>query len=347
MVKLIQINDYTQRYEKIKALIQEKTVKKLQLHYSDDIVTSVNSVLLKKLNSSSYSLEIFLLDITWQISGEIPTEIELAELFFPIKLFFIGTVYQDKLLDSPSSVKPKELVTTLGANNCLLFGNILYCDAIIFLIENLAPLGIKIEQKEIIEFLNKLVSNVMSTEINRRNNIGKILSLEEFFTIWRKLNPYIYFIKLGCLLGGSETFASKVLLKIAENIMIVSRINKEISETYGLLGDLNEKLKVKPPPLPITLAYESANPEEKKELEKAVQELSTNVVKSTSSNEMEEEPIKVLVKYISKYNAIVEALHIHQELIQKTEEFATQISNPNHHKLLNKFIDSMKIINHK
>ena len=125
--------DYWIRAKKAKLLADKKARERLSnLNYSKDVIQAFD--LVDKPNSTSGSLGILLMDIAWQISGNNPSENELASSFFPIYSFFLGTVYQDDLLDSLGMANSRTLVETLGVPTCLIMGNILFCVALLSLL---------------------------------------------------------------------------------------------------------------------------------------------------------------------------------------------------------------------
>ena len=261
--------DFWIRVKKAKILADKEVRERLSnLNYSKDVLQAFDLVQTPQSETTNISIALVLMDIAWQTSGNIPSENELARVFFPIQNFFLGTVYQDNLLDSLRTESPRELVEILGVPTCLIMGNILYCEALLSLLE----IKESRNNNKILQLLNslgKLVHNVMEAEIYRRNHIGKILPLTGFFRVWRHLTPNTTCIEIGGILGNSDRKKIQILTEIGGNISLLNRINKEISEMYGLRGNLQELLRYKPPPLSITLGYDSASHSEKKELEKA------------------------------------------------------------------------------
>ncbi|MFX0060747.1 MAG: hypothetical protein ACFFC7_01020 [Candidatus Hermodarchaeota archaeon] len=100
---------------------------------------------------------------------------------------------------------------------------------------------------------------------------------------------------------------------------------------YGLGGSLQKRLRNKPPPLPVTLGYDSASFSEKKELEKTIEHLSSmnNKETGTGTGKMIKD-IEVLIDVVVKYDAISNALRIHSEIIKETREKIAQLSNSEH-----------------
>ena len=322
--------------KKAKMLTDDKIRERLRgLSYSTDVLHAFNMVSTPDSASETISLGIVLMDIAWQISGNSVQSIyDLANAFFPIECFFLGTVYQDDLLDSQNMDPPRTLIKALGVPTCLIMGNILYCEGLLSLIELAEGRDETIHL--LLDSAEKLVRHVMESEIFRRKHIGKILPKKEFFRIWRRLTPNRICIEIGGILGNSDKKEIQTLIEIGPNISLVSRIVKEISEMYGLKGRLEEKLRNKPPPLPVTLAYESATTSEKKELNDAVKRLTypeTNTMENSTD-------IQILIDLVAKYNSISTALEIHRDVVADTKENIAQISNSEHKVVLNRILGS-------
>ncbi|MFX1251982.1 MAG: hypothetical protein ACFFCZ_10270 [Promethearchaeota archaeon] len=331
--------DYWIRSKKAKALADANARERLKNHkYSKDVLQAFDLVQTPQSETANISIALVLMDIAWQISGNIPSENELARVFFPIQNFFLGTVYQDNLLDSLRTESPRELVKTLGVPTCLIMGNILYCEALLSLLEvNGSRNNNKVLQ--LLNSLEKLVRTVGETEIYRRNHIGKILPLKEFFRVWRLLNPNTACIEIGGILGNSDRKKIQILTEIGSNISIMYRINKEVSIMYGLRGSLQEQLRNKPPPLPVTLGYDSASLSEKKELEKAIEHLSSMNNKGTGTGKMNKD-IELVIDVVVEYDAISNALRIHSEIIKETREKIAHLSNSEHQTVLNGLLEA-------
>jgi geranylgeranyl pyrophosphate synthase len=331
--------DFRIRARKAKLLADRKARDRLSsLNYSKDVIQAFNLVDTSNSASETISIGIVLMDIAWQISGNDPSENELAGAFFPIHCFFLGTAYQDDLLDSQGMDSPRALVEKLGMPTCLIMGNILYCEALLSLIE-VAENGDDNTIHWLLDSAEKLVRHVMESEIYRRKHIGKILPLKEFFRVWRRLTPNRACIEIGGILGNSDKKKVQILAEIGSNISLASRIVKEISEMYGLKGSLKEKLRSKPPPLPVTLAFESATPPEKSELERALNRLKSLEFHTMQTGNVSKD-IEILIAIVAKYDSISAALKIHRDIIEETRELITQVSNSEHRDVLNRLLGS-------
>ncbi|MFX1535798.1 MAG: hypothetical protein ACFFDI_16410 [Promethearchaeota archaeon] len=130
----------------------------------------------------------------------------------------------------------------------------------------------------------------------------------------------------------------RILTEIGFNYSLMYRINKEVSNIYGLRGSFQEQLRNNPPPLPVTLAYDSASLSEKKELEKTIEHLSSMNNKGTGTGKMIKD-IEVLIDVVVKYDAISNALRIHSEIIKETREKIAQLSNSEHKTVLNHLLE--------
>jgi hypothetical protein len=326
------------RAKEAKLLTNEKTRERLRSsNYSKEVLQAFDLVDAANSSTATISLGIVLMDIAWQFSGKsIPSIDDLACAFFPIQCFFLGTVYQDDLLDSQKMDPPRTLINALGVPTCLIMGNILYCEGILSLIELIEgrdnkPIELLLDSAE------RLVRDVMESEIVRRNHIGKILLQKDFFSIWCRLTPNRVCIEIGGILGNSDKEEIQSLVEIGSNISLVSRIVKEVSEMYGLKGPLQEKLRNKPPPLPVTLAYESATTSEKKELNDTVKSLTYS---GTDTMENTREGFQTLIDLVAKYNSISTALEIHRDIIVETKEKIAHLSNSEHQAVLNQILGS-------
>jgi geranylgeranyl pyrophosphate synthase len=322
---------------KAKTLADEMTRERLDRNdYSEYILNSLD--LVQKPNSSSGGISnaMVLMDIAWQISGNLPSENELAKVYFPIHCYFLGTVYQDNLLDSFNIDTPRSLVKSLGMPTCLIMGNILYSEALLSLSEIKDNSGKNI-RNSILTTAVKMVRDVMESEINRRKHIGRFLSLEDFLLMWRRLSPNKACIEIGGIMGRSDRKVVKLLEEIGSNISITQRILKEIGEIYGLKGSLITKMKIKPPPLPISIAFKSATSSEKMGMKNALKHI---VSKDSGFKSTEHiiEDIKVLVNAVTEYNSISVALEIHRDVIKDTKELIDQLPNSDHKDILNKIV---------
>lgn len=333
------IMDYWQRIQSTRnlaAIYAQESLKNKK--YSDETLQAFKKLINPQLKSANINIELSLMDIAWQISGVQPTVEELAKAYHPIQSFFLGTVYQDEALDSLNMESSRSLVESLSIPTCIIMGNMLYCEALLSILEDNVKLNIN-TISEILKSLSRLVHNVMETEIFRRNHIGEILTLEEFFHIWGLLTPNIACIEIGGILGNTDTDKIKLLSEIGSNISILYRINKEISEMYGLRGSIRKKLKSKPPPLPVTLSYELATPSERKELVKTVRRLSL-LKNGEMSHVKESKDIQPLVKIVASYDGVLMALKIHRGIIEKTRNLINQLTNLQHKKILTYLLGS-------
>jgi hypothetical protein len=276
------------------------------------------------------------MDTAWQISGDKPSETDLANAFFPIQCFFLGTTYQDDLLDSLDAEKPRNLVETLGIPTCLIMGNILYCEGLLSLLENTSNNDDK-RNRRLFDSAERMVRDVMESEIHRRNHIGKILPSKEFHRLWTRLTPNRACIEIGGILGDSEREKVQIMTKIGANISITRRITKEISEMYGLRGPLEAKLRSKPSSLPISLAYESATALEKNEIESSLKSLESMSSENIQSENLGKE-IEILVDFVAKYDSISKALKIRGDIIEETRGYIDHVANPEHKDVLNQLL---------
>ncbi len=318
--------------ELTKKLVKERLY---DLNYGSDVLHAFNATSKPHSASEPISLGIALMDIAWQVSGNIPSEKELGEAFFPIHCFFLGTAYQDDLLDSLDTEIPRPLVETLGKSTCMIMGNILYCEALLSL--HLLSKD-HLTQVKLLDCGEKLVRDIMESEITRRNHIGKILPSTEFFRMWRRLTPNGLCATIGGILGDSSEEEIGLLVEIGLNFSLMGRILKEISEVYGLKGDIADKFKNKPPQLPITLAFEAANAFERRKIIDAIQMLAKHQ-REDIINENNKD-LDILIDYISKYDSLSHCLKILHEILKETRDLIRQLSDLNHRDLLTKILDS-------
>jgi geranylgeranyl pyrophosphate synthase len=329
--------DFLKRSEKAQYLAYRYTKERLKNHnYSKDVLQAFTLLQTPPSETINPPKELIFMDIAWQISGEYPPETDLAKAYFPIMCFFFGTMYQDDLLDSLSMENPRVLVKSLGIPTCLIMGNILYCEALLSFLDQFRGEN-KSKILQILQSLEKMVKNVMNTEINRRKYIGKIMPLEVFFDIWRLLTPNVACIEVGGIFGQSNKKEIQILAEIGSNLSIVNRINKEIHEMYGLRGSLVEKLRRKPPPLPVTLGYKSASSSEKKAIGNTIKRISLMDSEEIGPKK-EIEIIEPLTDVIIKYNALYNAFNIHNKIINEIKELIAQLSNLEHRKFLSQLL---------
>ncbi|PWI49397.1 hypothetical protein CEE45_02365 [Candidatus Heimdallarchaeota archaeon B3_Heim] len=331
------VMDFRDRAKQAKTLAGKLARERLcNLNYSLDVLQAFDHVNNADSDSGAIPLGVVLMDVAWQISGNIPSEKDLAVAFFPINSFFQGTVYQDDLLDSLSAEKPRTLVKNLGMSTSLIMGNVLYCEALVSLIN--MHKNDKIIDK-LLKSAERLVRYVMDSEIVRRNHTGKILPFEEFLRIWRRLTPNRICIEIGGILGNSDEKEIQILTEIGANISLTRRILKEINEMYGLKGPLKEKLPNKPPPLPVTLAFELSTSLEKNKLEEAIKRYSS-MDSAIVTHDVATKEIELLIDIVAKYNSINTALKIHRGIINETRELIAQISNSEHRDVLTQILGS-------
>ncbi|MHA2138260.1 MAG: hypothetical protein ACW98G_10300 [Candidatus Hodarchaeales archaeon] len=321
--------EINKRSLKAKLLSAELLRERLQsLNYSESVYRALDLSNVYDSPPKTVSSNIVLMDISWQQSENIPSVTELASAYFPISCFFLGTTFQDDLLDSLAMIKTRTLVETLGIPTCMIMGNILYCEGLIALFGNTTG---SINTKNFLDSTQRLVHGIMDSEIYRRNHIGRILTLEGFLNLWRYLTPNRVCIEIGGLCGKSKKALIQILLDIGSNISITRRIIKEISEMYGLRGSMEENLCRKPPPLPVSLGYDLASPSEKKKIEGAIQYLAKKEPQNISSVNKE---FEIIIDVVARYDAISAALNIHKNLINDTIGLITQIPNSEHREVL-------------
>jgi geranylgeranyl pyrophosphate synthase len=332
----IRLLNFEERARNVKHFAENKIKTHLRnLNYSRDVLHAYNVICETNSTSKPVSLGITLMDIAWQVSGNIPSEKDLGEAFFPIHCFFLGTAYQDDLLDSLDIEIPRNLVERLGKSTCIIMGNILYCEALLSL--HLLSKD-HLTKERLLDCGEKLVRDVMESEIIRRNHIGKILPKTEFFRLWRRLTPNELCVTIGGILGNSSDDEIDLLVEIALNFSLMGRILKEISEVYGLKGNITDKFKHKPPQLPITLAFEAANALERKKIVKAVQKLVLYPQKDSNSENYKD--LDILIHYIAKYDSISNCLKILHNILKETRDSINQLSDLDHKDLLIKILES-------
>ncbi|MFW9854241.1 MAG: hypothetical protein ACFFFG_04245 [Candidatus Thorarchaeota archaeon] len=331
--------DHRKRARKAKQIADKRTGERLRiLNYSEDVLQAYELVNTSHSESVSTSTGIVLMDIAWQSGGSVPSEIELANAYFPIQCFFLGTIYQDDLLDSLKAKKPRFLVKTLGMPNCMIMGNILYCEALISLFEQVfKECGDKLLPS--CDSMERMVKDIMESEIIRRHHIGKILPLRTFNGIWRRLTPFRACIEIGGIVGNSDKEKIKDLTEIASNLSISRRITKEISEIYGLRGSFKEKIRNKPSPLPITLAYQSATLSEKQEIELFLKRLDSRDWKNFPTKDSLLD-IGLLIDVVAKYDSISAALEIQRGIIEETRGLLGKVANSEHRNILSQLLET-------
>ncbi|MFW9778863.1 MAG: hypothetical protein ACFFE8_08415 [Candidatus Heimdallarchaeota archaeon] len=331
--------DYLKKVKNVKQIADKKMRERLRtLNYSNDVLRAFDLVYVPHSESDIIPIGMVLMDIAWQISGNIPSEAELANAFFPIQCFFLGTVYQDDLLDSLRTEKSRNLVDTLGIPTCLIMGNILYCEGLLSLLETTSYKDDN-KTRGFMDSAERMVRDIMESEIKRRNYVRKILPSKAFSRMWHRLTPNRACIEIGGILGDSDKEKVQEMVKIGSNISLTRRITKEISEMYGLRGPLEEKLRNKPSPLPVSLAYEAGTISEKERIEQSIENLGS--LKSIENeSETTTENIDILIDVVSKYDSIAAALSIQSEIIKETKGLIHHVANPEHSDVLNNLLGS-------
>ena len=105
----------------------------------------------------------------------------------------------------------------------------------------------------------------------------------------------------------------------------------------GLKGSLKEKLRNKPPPLPITIGYELASSIEKKDLDKRIKNLATvNYEGSGITNPVT--GIENLIDILVKYDTFSRVLTIHRKISEETSSLISQLSDSEHRNVLNSLL---------